>query len=152
MKRPRKTVVGIAAAVVLLGAPACVFRQDDEDPELVQASAQVEAFDTYFRNTTIVLEPEVEATVTLVNNGSLLHSFTAPDLDVEVEAEGGESASVTFVTPETPGAYEFFCKYHPEEMTGAVTVGADAEAVPEETDVEVETEVETEDEDQNIDY
>ncbi|HWC14194.1 MAG TPA: cupredoxin domain-containing protein [Actinomycetota bacterium] len=150
MKKPRKWVAGVVALVLLVGAPACVFREEDDDPELVQASAQVEAFDTYFRNTTVVLEPEVEATVTLVNNGSALHSFTVTDFDVEVEAEGATSASVTFVTPTTPGAYEFFCKYHPEDMTGALTIGSDAEAVPEETEVEVETEVEEEDED--VDY
>lgn len=152
MKRPRKAIAGVAATVLLLAAPACVFREEDDDPDLLQVSAQVEAFDTYFRNTTVVLEPDVEATVTLVNNGSALHSFTVPDFDVEVEAEGGTSASVTFVTPTTPGAYEFFCKYHPEDMTGALTIGSDAEAVPEETEIEVETEVETEEEDENIDY
>lgn len=149
MKRPRSVLVGLAAAALLLG-PACVVQDEDDEPDLVKASAEVEAFDNYFKNTTVVLEPSVEATVTLTNNGSNLHSFTVPDFDVEVEAEGGATGTVTFVTPEEPGAYEFFCKYHPDEMTGAVTVGNDADGAPEE-DVETEVEVE-ETEDGTLDY
>lgn len=149
MRRPRKGLVAVAAAFVFLGATSCVFQEEDDDPQLTETEARIDAFDNYFKTTTVVLEPQVEATVTLVNNGSNLHSFTAPDLDVEVEAEGATSGSVTFVTPETPGAYEFFCKYHPDEMTGAVTIGSDADVVPEETDVETEVEVE-EDEDADI--
>lgn len=149
MKRPRRAPVWVLALTVFFAGPACVFREEEEDPQLTETSAQVEAFDFYFQTTTIPLEPTVEATITLVNNGSALHSFSVPDLDVELEAEGGASGTVTFVTPDTPGAYEFFCKYHPEDMTGSLTIGAaDADPVPDET----ETEIEVEDEDQDVDY
>jgi len=146
MKQRRNHVL---AALILsslaLGSGCALIQEDEEDPQLQQMSASVEAFDFYFQSTTVILEPEVEATVTLVNNGSALHSFTVPDFDAEVEAQGAETASVTFVTPDTPGPYEFFCKYHPDEMRGTVNVGAgDTDPDPVETvpdDTETETDV-----------
>ncbi|MDQ4064797.1 MAG: cupredoxin domain-containing protein [Actinomycetota bacterium] len=110
---------------------------------MASASASVEAFDFYFEPTTVFFERGVEATVTLTNNGSVAHSFTVADLDVEVEVEPGSEASTTFVTPDEPTAYEFFCKFHPEEMTGSLSIGTDetfededlTETDPEETDL-----------------
>ncbi len=118
-----------AFSVVLLAAvtasSGCVFQEEDDDPELTKASASVEAFDFYFEPTTVFFERGVEATVTLQNNGSVAHSFTVPDLDVDVEVEPGSEASTTFVTPDEPLAYEFFCNFHPEDMTGSLSIGTD---------------------------
>lgn len=141
MKRPRKQLALTGLAFVLAAAPACLITEEDEDPELTEMSAQVEAFDNYFKSTTVILEPDTEATVTLINNGSALHSFTVPDLDVEIEAEGAEESTVTFATTGLAGAYEFLCKYHPEEMNGTLTVGADVD-VDEDEDVDVDVDVE----------
>jgi hypothetical protein len=44
---------------------------------------------------------------------------------VETEAEGGESAEVSFTAPEE-GAVEFHCKYHPDQMTGEISVDGSA--------------------------
>lgn len=133
-----------ALVLASLVSPACMVTEDDDDPELVEMSAGVEAFDNYFKSTTVILEPDTEATVTLVNNGSTLHSFTVPDLDIEIEAEGAESSTVTFATTGLAGAYEFICKYHPDEMNGTLTIAADEVDADEEVEVDVDVE-ETED-------
>ena len=146
MKKPRNGIALTAVVAFLLVGPACVVNEEDDDPELTEMSAAVEAFDFYFRSTTVILEPDTEATVTLTNNGSALHSFSVPDLDVEIEAEGGESAQVTFATTGLAGAYEFLCKYHPEEMNGTLTVGADVDVDEDDDDVEVDVDA-TEDDD-----
>lgn len=126
MKTKRRLSALSLALLSLTGAfSACVFQEEDDDPELTQASASVAAFDFYFDPTTVFFERAVEATVTLQNNGSVAHSFTVPDLDVEVEVEPGSEASTTFVTPDEPLAYEFFCKFHPEEMSGSLSIGTD---------------------------
>ena len=149
MKRPhRRDLVG-AAVVLLAVAPACFVTEDEDDPELVQMTAEVEAFDNYFKSTTVILEPDTEATVTFINNGTTLHSFTVPDIDVEIEAESAETATVTFATTELAGAYEFFCKYHPDEMNGTLTVAADGDVdVDEDEDVDVDVDAEETD----VDY
>lgn len=101
----------------------------------------IDAFDFYFEPTTILLDAETEATITLTNSGSVAHSFSVPDLDIEIEAEGAEVGSTTFVTPSEPGAYEFFCKFHPEDMRGSLSIGTD-EMFEEEDDTDpTETEL-----------
>lgn len=140
MKRPRNRFVAPALVLMLAFAPACMITEEDDEPELTEMSAQVEAFDNYFKSTTVILEPDTEATVTLINNGSTLHSFSIPDLDVEIEAEGAEESTVTFATTGLAGAYEFLCKYHPEEMKGTVTIGVDTEVDDEDVDVDVDVE------------
>ena len=59
--------------------------------------------------------------LTFVNEDDTAHSFTIDDMEVEVEAAGGEEATTTF-TPEETGTFEFYCKYHPDTMTGELTV------------------------------
>jgi plastocyanin len=60
-----------------------------------------------------------EHTITITNTGSVEHSFTLDDDSVSQDVEAGESATVTFDATETIG---FHCKYHPDQMTGTLTV------------------------------
>ena len=144
MKTKPLRSAGLLLAAAFLLAPACVFQDEDDDPELRQVAADIDAFDFYFEPTTIILDAETEATITFTNNGSVAHSFSVPDLDIEIEAEGAEAGSTTFVTPSDPGAYEFLCKFHPEEMRGSLSIGTD-ETFEEEDDTDpTETELEEE--------
>lgn len=59
--------------------------------------------------------------LTFVNEDDAEHSFTIDELEVDVEAAGGEEATATF-TPEEPGTYEYYCTYHPDTMTGELKV------------------------------
>ncbi|MDQ3964142.1 MAG: cupredoxin domain-containing protein [Actinomycetota bacterium] len=145
MKTKRRRNAASLVLIAVLLVPGCVFQDEDDDPELLQTTADVEAFDFYFEPTTIILESETEATITLTNNGSVAHTFSVPDLDIEIEAEGADEVSTTFVTPSEPGAFEFFCKFHPEEMSGSLSIGTD-ETFEEEDDTDpTETELEEED-------
>jgi plastocyanin len=85
--------------------------------ESVDLTAQDFAFDP----ATIEVDPGAEVELTFNNEDDVEHSFTAEDLDAEVEAEGGESATTTFTAPDS-GTVEFICKYHPDQMTGEISV------------------------------
>ncbi len=84
-------------------------------------SVELTAQDFSFDPTTIEVDPGAEVEVTLTNEDEAEHSFTVEELDVEVEAHGGESATTTFTAPDS-GSVEFICKYHPDQMTGEITV------------------------------
>lgn len=75
----------------------------------------------------IEADPGEEVEVTLQNNDSTEHTISIEEQDVEIEAEGGESATGTITGPES-GSVEFFCKYHPDQMRGEVTSSASAES------------------------
>jgi hypothetical protein len=96
------------------------------------------------------VELGAEVTIEFTNNGSVSHSFSAPDLDVEVEAGNGQDATVTFTAPDQAGSFDFFCKYHADQMNGTISIGggdAPLEEDPDETDEDdedVEVDVDTE--------
>jgi plastocyanin len=122
--------------VVLALAPAC-GGGEEEPGSSIEQSAELEAFDYYFEPTALMVELGAEVTIEFTNNGSVSHSFSAPDLDVEVEAGNGEEATVTFTVPDQPGSFDFFCKYHADQMAGTISIGggeAPLEEDPDETD------------------
>ena len=135
-------------SALLLGAVAC-GQEEDADPAVSQ-NLTVEAFDYYFEPTALSVDVGAEVTVELTNAGSVAHSWTATDLDVETEADSGQESSVTFVAPNEPGSYDFFCKFHPDDMQGTISIGGSDEPVEEapetEDDDDVDVDVETEEE------
>ena len=53
----------------------------------------------------------------------LLHDFVIPEWDIEIEQiRAGESRTVTFTVPETPGRFAYGCRPHSEMMSGFVEV------------------------------
>ena len=62
-----------------------------------------------------------EAAFEVANDGDTEHNVTITELEVDEDLEPGVRMFVTF-TPEEPGSFEFFCSYHPDQMTGTLTV------------------------------
>lgn len=63
--------------------------------------------------------PSGESTITVTNSGAVEHNFTLDDDSVSEDVEPGESVTVTVdVSADAP----FHCKYHPDQMTGTLTV------------------------------
>lgn len=144
MTQLRKLSLLLVALSTLLGACG----NEAEDSGAQEQSVTVEAYDNYYEETTIALEPGAKATIALENAGGVAHSIVIPDLDFELEAQSGESATSTFTVPDEPGSLDFYCKFHPEDMTGVVTIGGVDQPVEEDVDTEgddAEVEVEPED-------
>lgn len=57
--------------------------------------------------------------IEIVNQDSVEHSFTLDDDSVSQDVEGGESATVTIDPAASIG---WHCVYHPDTMTGTITV------------------------------
>jgi plastocyanin len=62
-----------------------------------------------------------QVTVKVDNQDTVEHNFTLKEANAEQDVEGGESVEVSFMAP-AAGSYQFFCKYHPSQMKGTVTV------------------------------
>jgi plastocyanin len=145
-RRPRRLIAIAVTALALLGA-AC----GDDDEGGASESFNIQAFDFRFDPTTLSVSPGAAVQLNFSNAGEVAHSVTIPDLDFEVVSESGEEASDTFTAPEEPGAIDFFCKFHPEEMNGTVSVAGGSEPIEEDVDSEddddadVDVDVEEED-------
>jgi plastocyanin len=62
-------------------------------------------------------------TIAVTNEGEATHTFTVEEGEehlIDQELAPGDSADVTVDIE--PGEYEFYCEFHPEEMTGTLTV------------------------------
>jgi len=135
----------IGGCIAVLGV-AC--GNEEEAEPAVSQSLTVEAFDFYFEPTALAVDVGAEVTVELINGGSVSHSWTATDLDAEAEASSGQESTVTFTAPNEPGSYDFFCRFHPDEMQGTISVGGSDEPVEEvpetdEDDDDVDVDVDT---------
>ena len=63
--------------------------------------------------------PSGESSITVTNEGSVEHSFTLDDDSVSEDIEPGDSVTVTVDVTADAG---FHCKYHPDQMTGTLSV------------------------------
>ena len=151
--RLRLALVALLAVMALVAA-SCGDDGDDNDNEdelgggVDSQTVSIEAYDFYFEPTALSVERSTQVTLEFENLGENAHSFTIPDIDVEVESDGGDSGEITFSTPDEPGSLDFFCKYHPDEMTGTIAVGGvdepldeDAEGVDDDAESEDDADV-----------
>ena len=140
-------VILVATLAIFLGT-SCGSEEEGNEAGTSQ-TLTVEAFDYYFDPTALSVDTGASVTIELTNAGSVQHSWTSTDLDAEVDAASGESATLTFTAPAEPGSYDFFCEYHPDDMQGTISIGGSdepAEEQPddEEDDADVEVDVDEE--------
>lgn len=122
MKNRSRFLAVVGAIALLFAACGDEGGSGDASGGGGKQSVTVTAADFSFAETEIQVDPGEAVELTLDNTGDAEHSFTSDDLDVEVEAGGGEEASTTFDVPDS-GTFEFHCKYHPDGMTGQIVVG-----------------------------
>jgi cytochrome c oxidase subunit II len=133
---PSSTSRRLAAtlAIVALTAFACGSEETQNGSDSSEAGGgsseqiAIVASDFEFDTSKVEVEPGSTTAIDLQNEGEAEHSFTVEELDVEVEAEGGESATGNLEAPDEDVTYEFFCEYHPDQMRGTLVVGAGGEA------------------------
>ena len=123
----KRSLLALVAATLLL-AGAC--GGGDEEPSEAGSGDDMSSTDALPVTMTakdLAFSPEAlegHAThtmdLTFVNEDDTAHTFTIDEMDVDLEAAGGEEATTTF-TPEETGTFEFYCKIHPS-MKGELTV------------------------------
>jgi len=125
--RTRTTTSIVVIVLLTLSLAAC--SSDDGDPggstpssaasaSGASAGLTITAEDFSFSPDTLAV-PSGESTITVTNSGAVEHSFTLDDDSVSEDVEPGESVTVTVdVSADAP----FHCTYHPDQMTGTLTV------------------------------
>jgi plastocyanin len=129
-----------------MALPAC---GEEEDAGARIEEVRLEAFDFYFQEESLLFGLGSSVQLEFVNAGEVTHSFNVPDLDIEVEAQSGDSVEVTFDLPNEPGLVNFFCQFHPDDMQGTISIGGAEQPVEENVDApeqeDQDVDVETED-------
>ena len=140
----------LLGVVALLGAFAACGDPESEPNAPVSQEVEIEAYDFYFEPTEFTFDLGTQVTIDFNNVGEQTHSFTADDLDIDVEAASGETTDLTIDLPDEPGIFDFYCKYHPDEMSGTVSIGGAGDPIDdddfpnEDDDSDVDVDVEEE--------
>ncbi|MFL5796936.1 MAG: cupredoxin domain-containing protein [Actinomycetota bacterium] len=114
-RRGLPRILGIGAAILLaLGIATAVgdmFRTSR--PAVASGGGEVRLDMRAFNFTphAIVVEQGRSARVVLRNESVQAHTFTSPELGVDVTVEPGQSRTVTVTVP-TAGQYGFYCRFH----------------------------------------
>ena len=106
----------LMTAVVLLGACGGGEATVDE-----AAIPDLTATDFSFEPAELTGTVGEETAFEVANDGQAEHNVTIEELGVDEDIEAGAHVFVT-VTPEEAGEFAFFCKFHPEQMTGTLSV------------------------------
>jgi plastocyanin len=120
----RLSAVPAVVLVTALALGGCGSDDDDDDSSSDEGSTSgpaevITAADFSFDPTEVRLTAGEEVTLEVRNEGDVEHNLTVEDLEVDEDAEPGESGRAT-VTPDA-GTYDFYCEYHPDRMTGSIT-------------------------------
>lgn len=121
----------LAASAVAMAAAATLAACGGDTPSSAAATDSSTAADVTVTAREFSFDPDAldltagsDATVELVNGGSVEHDLTIDALDVTIYAGAGQTASATLPALE-PGTYEFYCSIpgHREAgMVGELTV------------------------------
>ena len=101
---------------------AATVRQTTTVPQATNTSASSPDATVTIENFsfTVAADASVGAQITIQNQDSASHTWTSVD---EVFDSDGLAPGDTFeFTFSEPGEYAFFCKFHPTQMTGRITV------------------------------
>ena len=101
---------------------ACGGGETSDSGDTTAQEVQVLALDFRFQPDELTLTSARDVELTFVNQGKTEHSFTIEEPAIEVEADGGMTEVINFEAP-TDGEFGFYCKYHPDQMTGTLTIG-----------------------------
>ncbi|HEX2272533.1 MAG TPA: cupredoxin domain-containing protein [Acidimicrobiales bacterium] len=127
----RRWLAAVATAVALAasgcggdGPPVALEGKTNEHgTKTASDDLEVDAYDAYFAPTYIKASAGRQFAIELHNEGTTRHTFTGPDLGVDLELEAGGRRTVTIKAPASGHAL-FFCRFHQlHGMQGAVVVG-----------------------------
>lgn len=126
----RRSLAALVAVVALVAvgcgsdeAPVQLTgRTNEHGTKTASDDLEVEAEDAYFAPTYIKASPGEQFAIELHNEGTARHTFTSPDLGVDLELEAGGRRTVTIKAPPS-GHAVFFCRFHQlNGMQGALFV------------------------------
>ena len=93
--------------------------QETQPPETVNVEITIEDFS--FDPAVIDIRLGDEIALELANDGEEKHNFTVNEFFVDKDLSSGEDADLSF-TPNEPGEFTFFCRFHPDRMQGSIRV------------------------------
>jgi plastocyanin len=134
-RRAPHIVAGLSAAAVVVALAACGSSESSNTSNgngnnggsSGGESVSLTAMDFSFTPAQLSIKGGDTVTVSFKNSGQTEHSFTLDNGNATVDADAGETKTVTFTAPSS-GTLAFHCKYHPTQMKGTISIGGSGAA------------------------
>ena len=119
MRKQWLTLMSVALVAVLALA-ACGSGDDDDDSGNTELTGTpVSMKDSMrFDPDTLTVKAGEEVQIALSNDGAIKHNMSIDDADVDQDLDGGDSKTVTFTAPASPGEYKIYCNIPGHEAAG----------------------------------
>ena len=120
--RPLELLVAVLSAALVVGG-AVALAQDRGDPAVPPASGGTEVAIAGFQFGPKELTVRAGATVRWTSSDDTQHTVTGrdPSTKAVLDSESIRGSGTYEATFDAPGAYEYFCVFHPN-MQGTITV------------------------------
>jgi len=124
------TLILSGALLMTLFLSACGDDDEDVDQSADDApsdTVQLVAADFEFAPTELSFTSGEETQITFTNTGQAQHSFTIDELDVSQDVDANGEVTFDFTAPDHN--VEFYCRFHPDQMQGTITIGGSSAPV-----------------------
>lgn len=123
----RIIVIGALVALVAAACGGASGNDGSADPEdCADLTTQGDTFTIRMRDNEFLpscFTASASQGITIVNEGTALHSFTLEGTQIDVDVRGGETfRGEAIAGAVAPGSYELICTYHVPTMDGEVIV------------------------------
>jgi plastocyanin len=128
----------LVITIVAAGSALLVACGDDEEstgdsqtiaPSAVTVKEDIEVRDFSFSPASLEATLGNTVELSLKNEGEQDHTFTIDEFVVDEELPAGEESSLEF-TPNEPGEFNYYCRFHPDRMQGSIRIARPGEAPP----------------------
>jgi FtsP/CotA-like multicopper oxidase with cupredoxin domain len=119
-----KLIAMVVVALLLGGLAVAVTRPSPRDVTLVVRGMAFYLEDSSQPNPTIRLRAGERVRIILRNEErGIQHDFASPAIGADLDPIGwNQTADVTFVVPDQPGTYDYWCRPHMLMMRGKIIV------------------------------
>jgi plastocyanin len=97
---------GMGSMMSMMQSGSTERKGDAADPDATTTTVVSREFS--FQPAEVSVRAGETVNIELRNEGHMFHTFTAPELDLDLRAQSGDVVAGA-ITPREPGAYEFFC-------------------------------------------
>lgn len=117
----------LAAAVAVAYGCGSAEEADDSGDAGAAETVQITLKDFSFTPAKLQLETDSQVELKLVNSGSVAHTFTIQEFEIDTEIQPRAETTIQISSGQS-GQFNYYCRFHKDQMKGTLTAGDPGES------------------------